>query len=90
MKRIELAPNLSSCIETVAKREYAETTKRLLASEKHDRELAEKAEVLRVFLENADLRRLRAASEEYLLAGRRVVFRLSLDDDISKHEMKVI
>jgi len=90
MRRIELVPDLSSCIETVAKREYADTTKKLLASERYDTGLAEKAEVLRAFLENADLRKLRSESEKHLLSGRRVVFRLVLEDGISRHEMKVL
>ena len=90
MKQIELVPDLSSCIETVARREYAETTKRIMALETHHTKLVDRAEILRAFLENADLGRLRAASEEHLLAGRRVVFRLSLEDDISGHEMEVV
>lgn len=90
MQWIELVPDLSSCIETVAKREYADVTKRLLASEKLDTGLAEKAEVLRTFLKNADIRKLRSESEKHLLIGRQVVFRLSLEDGISRHEMDVI
>jgi len=39
MLKIELIPDLSHCIETVAKREYREVTAKLLAVPKENNEL---------------------------------------------------
>jgi len=41
MLKIDLLPTLSQCIETVAKKEYDETVRQLLASGEHDRKLLE-------------------------------------------------
>ena len=57
MSMIELTPDLSSCIETVARREYNDITRTLLTTTSRDETLAEKAEVLRLFLETADCRK---------------------------------
>ena len=51
MLKIELVPDLSNCIETVAKREYSEIVRQLLAIVEGNKELYERAELLRSFLE---------------------------------------
>jgi len=89
MLRIELVPDLSSCIETVARREHEETVRRLLAGERPEESLKEKAETLRLFLETADLRRLRAESERHLVEGRKVRFVVFVRDGVAEHEMYV-
>ncbi len=53
-------------------------------------ELAEKAEILRLFLESADFNKLRAESEKHLLAGRKVKFLVHLERGQPKYEMQVI
>ena len=55
MLKIELVPTLSQCIETVAKREYDETVRQLLASGEHNRKLLEIVGLLKNFLETATL-----------------------------------
>ena len=90
MCRIELAPDLSSCIETVAKREHEEVVKKLLAVAEPDPALVEKAETLRAFLESADLKGLRAESEKHLVEGRKVRFIVSRKDGVVKYEMQVL
>ena len=90
MCRIELAPDLSSCIETVAKREHEEVVKKLLAVAEPDPALVEKAETLRAFLESADLKGLRAESEKHLVEGRKVRFIVSRKDGVMKYEMQVL
>ena len=51
MSMIELTPDLSSCIETVTKREYNDVTRTLLTTTSYDEKTREKAELLRLFLE---------------------------------------
>jgi hypothetical protein len=60
MVPIELKPNLSSCIETLSKREYEQTLNLLLKKGSVDEELGERLEVLRLFLESADFGHLRS------------------------------
>ena len=48
---IELKPNLSSCIETLSKKEYERILNLLLKEVCVDEELGERFEVLRLFLE---------------------------------------
>ncbi len=86
---IELIPDLSSCIETVARHEYNDITRTLMTTTSRDETLVEKAEVLRLFLETADFRKLRAESEKYLLNGQKVKFVVSLEDDQLRYEMQV-
>lgn len=46
MLKIELVPDLTHCIETVAKREHAAVLKQLLTPRKGNKELEEKLEIL--------------------------------------------
>ena len=89
MSMIELTPDLSSCIETVARREYTDITRTLLTTTSRDKTLVEKAEILRLFLETADFRKLRAESEKHLLNGKKVKFVVSLEDERLSYEMQV-
>lgn len=89
MLKIELIPDLTHCIETVAKREHAEVMKQLLASGRANKELREKLEVLRLFLETADFKKLRSESEKQLTEGRAVRFVVYLDDGVPKYEIHV-
>ena len=89
MLRVELTPDLSHCIETVARREHTAVSRQLLASTGSNRELEEKLEVLKLFLETEDFRQLRAESERMLVEGKRVRFIVYRDKDV-KCEMQVI
>ena len=71
---IELKPSLSSCIETLSKKEYERTLNLLLKDGGMDGELAERLEVLRLFLESTDFGHLRSQYEGYLSEGRKVTF----------------
>jgi len=79
MLRIELVPDLTHCIETVAKREHATVLKQLLTPGKVNKELEEKLEILRLFLERMDFKSLRVESERHIMKGRRVKFMVYLD-----------
>jgi hypothetical protein len=89
MLQIELVPDLSHCIETVAKREYREATAKLLAGPKESNELVKRIELLRTFLETMDFRKLRQESENYLVEGRTVKFIFYLENGSPKYEMIV-
>ena len=89
MPVVELIPDLSSCIETTAKREYEKVNKMLLTAAKWDDELEQRAEILRLFLESMDFRKLRSESEKHLLNGKNVKFVISLDNGRLKPEMRV-
>jgi hypothetical protein len=71
---IELKPNLSSCIETLSKKEYERTLNLLLKKGPIDEGLGERLEVLRLFLESTDFSHLRSQYEGYLTEGRKVTF----------------
>ena len=74
MVPIELKPNLSSCIETLSKKEYERTLNLLLKKGPVDEGLGERLEVLRLFLESADFGHLRSQYEGYLTEGKKVTF----------------
>jgi hypothetical protein len=81
-------PDLEACVETQARRRYNQLTSQLLGNSKEN-ELAGKLELLRWFLETADLEKLRAESEKHLVEGRKVKFWLRLEDGKPNYEMKV-
>jgi hypothetical protein len=84
-----LTPDLSHCIETVARRERTAVSKQLLASTQSNKELEEKLEVLKLFLETGDFRNLRAESERTLIEGKNVRFIVYRDKGV-KCEMQLI
>jgi hypothetical protein len=87
--RVELSPDLEHCIETVARKKHAELVNVLLGTEPLDPLIQEKLEVLRLFLETADFRKLRLESEKYLVTGAIVSFSIYLDEGNPKYEMHV-
>jgi hypothetical protein len=88
--RIELLPDLSHCVQTRAKQEYAGTMSKIMSGDQSP-ELETRLELLKAFLEEADFSRLRRESEEHLAQGRKVTFVLSGSADPGKWsvEMKV-
>jgi hypothetical protein len=89
MLKIELVPDRSHCIETVAKREYREATAKLLAAGEGNEELQERVELLRLFLETTDFKKLRRESERYLVEGRTAKFVLHWENGVPKYEIRV-
>jgi len=87
--RIELIPTVSHCIETVAKREYWRSVDEYLKKRKEGKELEEKIELLRSFLETEDFGILRRQSEKHLMNGKQVKFTLSIRNGKQAHEMTV-
>lgn len=86
---IELVPDLDNCVETVAKREHATVLKQLLKPGQISKELEEKSEILRLFLETADFKQLRVASEQQLAEGEKVRLLINTKEANPKYEMLV-
>jgi hypothetical protein len=88
MTEIKLKPSLSHCVETVAKKEYEKVLGLLLGGKREDR-LLDELELLRLFLESADLRQLRSRCDELLLAGRQIEFILRSSDGVPPYETEI-
>jgi hypothetical protein len=86
---IRLEPDLSHCIETVARRRYEDDLRRALSVAGDDAELAGEIETLVSFLASADFRRLRCESEQHLVEGRKVSFLVSRDGGRAVWTMEV-
>ena len=86
---IKLEPSLSSCIETVAKKEYKRVLSILLKGDQEEGQMEEKLELLKLFLESADFNHLRSLSEKFLLNGRRVEFMVKSTNNPPKYEIEI-
>ncbi len=89
MLKIELVPDLEHCVETLARKKQAELTRILLENEAGDEETGEKLEILRLFLETADFKKLRAESERHLAEGKSVRFTVYLEDGVPGCQMQL-
>ena len=89
MQKVELVPDLNHCIETAARKEYASVLSQLLECRKRNKLLEEKLEILRLFLETSDFRRLRAESENKIMQGKKVKFIVYIDNGL-KYDFRVI
>jgi hypothetical protein len=88
--KIELVPDLDRCIKTVAEKKHSELVQILLESKVGNSEMEERLEILRLFLETADFRKLRSESEQQLMEGKSVRFTLYLEARALKCEMHVM
>ena len=84
---IELFPNLSHCIETVAKEEYWNSVNKFMEDEQEDKELQQRIELLKAFLESMDFKKLRRESESYLIQGKTVKFVIYWESGKPSYEM---
>ncbi len=75
-------------METQAKRQYNQIAGQFLLKGE-DKELMEKLEILRLFLESADFNKLRRESEKYLVEGKKVKFTVRREAGQPRYEMKV-
>ena len=89
MPPIELEPDLSSCIHTVARREYDRILRELLQVDKVDKGLQERLETLKLFLEAEDFSRLRSEYESHLLEGRQVKFILQPGENKANYKIEI-
>ncbi len=89
MMQIELVPDLTHCVETMARKEYQNLARSYLQEGRDDAEFQEKIEMLRSFLETADFRKLRRESEAYLLKGEKVKFILYREGNETKYRLSI-
>jgi hypothetical protein len=89
MVEIEIEPDLSSCVQTLAKREYNQLTSELLTSDEENEELQERLETLRMFLESTDFRELRSRYEPYLVEGKHVRFTLRQAANKAEYQLEI-
>jgi len=89
MEKIELFPSLSHCIETIAREEFWNSVNQYLEGGCQDRQLEDKINLLRAFLELADFKKLRSQSEQHLVQGQRIKFVISRQADEVTCEMVV-
>ena len=74
MLKIELVPDTSHCIETIARQEYWNLIQDYIRTGKGSSDFEKKVDILRGFLETADFRSLRKKSDYYLLKGQKIKF----------------
>ncbi len=86
--QIELFPSLSHCIETTAKQEFWKSVDEYMAKQ-GDKQLEEKVELLKAFLESMDFRKLRCESEKHLVEGKKVRFVIRWEENKPHYEMVV-
>jgi hypothetical protein len=85
---ITLEPGLDHCIETVAKNEY-ERVLGILLKGSEGRDLEDRLELLRLFLESADFSALRSRCDDALLAGKRVTVTLRSTEQGPAYEITI-
>ena len=89
MNEINLEPNLSTCVQTLARKQHEKIVRELLKTREEQVELELKAEMLKEFLESTDFRKLRKEYEPYLVKGKRVKFTLRLIADRIEYDMEI-
>lgn len=87
---IKLTPDLTSCIETTARRAYGELLNQMLAENKASTRLKQKLEILQKFLDTADFRRLRSESEKHLVEGKKVQYVIHLDKGQLRYNLELL
>jgi translation initiation factor IF-3 len=86
---VELRPTLSQCIETVTKREYWRSVDEYLKAKTDDKELEERIQLLKLFLDTADFKALRSQSERYITEGKEITFTLFVKGGKVSHKMSI-
>ncbi len=89
MSQVVLRPDLSHCIQTVARHEYERMARELLGGAESDALFQERMEVLRAFLETTEFAELRSRYEPYLADGRSVIFKLHTIEGRTEYEFEV-
>ncbi len=89
MVRIELIPTLEHCIETTARQEFSRSAAEYMKRGEEDGEFEERIELLKMFLEASDFKKLRSESEKHLTEGRTVKYILYKEKGKLKYEMRL-
>jgi hypothetical protein len=86
--QIELFPSLSHCIETTAKQEFWKSVDEYMEKQ-GDKQLEDRIELLKAFLESMDFRQLRRESEKHLVQGKKVRFVIRWEENKPQYEIVV-
>ncbi|NWF94457.1 MAG: hypothetical protein HXY46_16300 [Syntrophaceae bacterium] len=89
MVQIELKPTFSTCVETLSKKEYERTLRLLLKRGPADERLAERLEILRLFLESADFASIRSQYEGYLTEGKQVTLLIFTEEGRAVYKLLI-
>jgi N-glycosylase/DNA lyase len=89
MDCIELFPSLTHCIETTAREEYWDCVNKYMGRGQEDKELEQRIELLKSFLESADFKKFRRESESHLVAGKTVKFIICWKEGKPNYQMVV-
>ena len=84
---IELFPDNTNCIETLARKEYKNLTEKYLRTGQCDDDFEAKFELLRKFLQSSDFRKLRKESEKYLQKEQKLKFIIFQEQGIIKYRI---
>ncbi|MBE9501003.1 MAG: hypothetical protein IMY87_01045 [Chloroflexi bacterium] len=90
MNCVELSPRLYHCIESAAREEFWNSVNGYLEGGREDRELEERIELLKAFLESTDFGKLRSQSEKHLIEGKKVKFVICRQEGGLDYRMMVI
>jgi len=90
MNCVELSTGLDHCIESTAREEFWNSVNGYLEGGCEDKELEERIELLKAFLESADFGKLRSQSEKHLIEGKKVKFVICRQEDGLDYRMMVI
>ena len=88
MTSIDLHPDLHTCAQTLARREYDRLWREALGSPDPAPDLDIRVDILRLFLESTDFSALRAAYEPHLTAGETVTVTVSGDGASVHHTIR--
>ena len=86
---IEFVPDLSHCIQTLAKKKYEDIKSQLIENDSEKPNLGEQLELLKDFLESTDFNKLRSEYEPYLIQGKFIKFTLYTEASTTKHRMEI-
>ncbi len=87
---IQFEPDLSHCIQTLAKHEYDRIKKGFLGSGARDPQNEQRLELLRQFLEGTDFNKLRSEYESFLIQGKRIRFTVGPVADETGYHFEVL
>ncbi len=85
---IIIEPTEHMCVETMARKMYWSMVDEYLSMGVEDREIEEKIELLRIFLEESDVGKFRSEVEEYMQKGHSP-FLLLVKDDLGKINVEI-
>ncbi len=87
---IQFEPDLSHCIQALAKSEYDRIIKELLESGTGNMQNEQQVEMLRQFLEETDFNKLRSKYEPYLVEEKRIRFTIGPMADETGYSFEVL